>query len=80
MSILDEFYEIMKVDPIKHIGVTRNINIPHSSVFYIRAVIERDLGTKLHVYEVERILYEEGMLPAKDYGIPAWYRKKYGIN
>jgi hypothetical protein len=53
------------------------LNIPHSSVFYARAAIEAKTGIRLSTAKVQELLYEEGLCPSKDYGIPAWYADKH---
>lgn len=72
MGILEKFYDHLAEKPGSQL-----VHLPHSSVFYVRAAIEENLGVRLDPYDVERLLYEEGLLKAKDYGIPAWYRRKY---
>lgn len=51
--------------------------IPHGVSYHAKALIRFKFGKDMDVLEVEKILREEGLLPAKDYGIPLWYRKKY---
>lgn len=48
-------------------------------VIYTRALIEQDLGINLDYKTVHRLMHEEGMAPARDYDMPDWYRRKYGI-
>jgi hypothetical protein len=72
MGILEDFYRVIADENNK-----QRVHIPHSSVFYVRSAIEARTGVYLQIPEVENLLYEEGLLPAKDYKIPLWYRRKY---
>lgn len=72
MGILEDYYRVL-ANP----NSRQRVHIPHSSVFYVRSAIEARTGTYLEIPEVEKLLYEEGLLPAKDYKIPLWYRRKY---
>ena len=51
--------------------------IPHGVSYYAKALIRYRFGIDMDVLAVEDILREEGLLPAREYGIPEWYRKKY---
>lgn len=61
------------------------ISLPHSSVFYIRAVIEEDkefidkIGYTPSLAEVERAMYLEGMLPWGEYSVPNWFARKHAF-
>ena len=59
-DILEEFYKAVAAgDNIR----AQRVHIPLSDVFYARAAIERDLGTKYSLDRIERAMYLEGMLP-----------------
>ena len=53
-NVLEEFY--------KHVldGTVRNLHIPHSDVYYVRAAVEARSGQKFSLAHVERIMKEEG--------------------
>jgi len=61
------------------------ISLPHSSVFYIRAVIEEDkefvdkIGYMPSLAEVEKAMYLEGMLPWGEYSVPNWFARKHAF-
>ena len=40
----------------------KNLHIPHSSVFYVRAAIEADTGVRYTMKHVETAMKAEGML------------------
>ena len=44
----------------------RRVHIPRSDVFYIREKIRQDTGIKYTLDHIERAMYLEGMLKAKD--------------
>tara|TARA_R100001377_G_scaffold29893_1_gene16304 strand:+ start:415 stop:627 length:213 start_codon:yes stop_codon:yes gene_type:complete len=56
-NILEAFYEAIRTNKLK------DLHIPHSSVFYVRAKIEADTGVKYTLKHVERAMKAEGMLP-----------------
>jgi len=56
-NILEAFYEAILNNKLK------DLHIPHSSVFYVRAKIEADTGVKYTLKHVERAMKAEGMLP-----------------
>lgn len=55
----------------------RYFNIPHSSVVYAQSLIKENLGITISLERLQKIMYWEGMLPAKEYGIPQWYIDKH---
>ena len=48
-----------------------------SDVHYVRAALKAR-GVEASLKQVRQYLYEEGLLPASEYGIPDWYIRKYG--
>lgn len=55
---------------------SRAYNIPHSIV-YVTSYALRERGIVVDLNKLEDIMYDEGMLPAKAYGIPQWYIHKH---
>ena len=55
-NILESFYEAIRTNKLK------NLHIPHSSVFYVRAKIEADTGVRYTLKHVETAMKAEGML------------------
>lgn len=61
------------------------IDLPHSSVFYIRAVIKADkdftdkIGYEPDLAEIEEAMYLEGMLPWGEYSVPKWFARKHAF-
>ena len=55
-NILESFYDAIRTNKLK------NLHIPHSSVFYVRAAIEADTGVRYTLKHVERAMKAEGML------------------
>lgn len=55
-NILDSFYDAIRTNKLK------NLHIPHSSVFYVRAAIEADTGVRYTLKHVETAMKAEGML------------------
>ena len=55
-NILDAFYNAI------HTNTLKNLHIPHSSVFYVRAAIEADTGKRYTLKHVENAMKAEGML------------------
>lgn len=51
--------------------------IPYPNVMVIRHLVNEKFGTNLSYEEMYGILYEEGMLHPKAYGISAWYAAKW---
>ena len=55
-NILELFYDAIRTNKLK------NLHIPHSSVFYVRAAIEADTGVRYTLKHVENAMRHEGML------------------
>jgi hypothetical protein len=55
-NILESFYDAIRTNKLK------NLHIPHSSVFYVRAAIEADTGVRYTLKHVENAMRHEGML------------------
>ena len=55
-NILDAFYDAI------HNNRLKNLHIPHSSVFYVRAAIEAKTGVRYTLKHVENAMKHEGML------------------
>ena len=55
-NILEIFYYAIRTNKLK------NLHIPHSSVFYVRAAIEADTGVRYTLKHVETAMKAEGML------------------
>jgi hypothetical protein len=62
-NVLEEFY-LALADQDE--GRLRKVHIPRSDVFYIREAIFQDTGVKYSLDHVERAMYLEGHLEAKD--------------
>lgn len=72
MGFLEQFYQTLLPE---NFGM--KVEIPHSLVSYTRYLVRDKLGIEMTADEIKTILYEEGLLPAKEYKIPSWYQKKY---
>ena len=55
-NMLESFYDAIRTIKLKE------LHIPHSSVFYVRAAIEADTGVRFTLKHVERAMIAEGML------------------
>ena len=55
-NMLESFYDAIRTNKLKE------MHIPHSSVFYIRAKIEADTGVRYTLKHVETAMKAEGML------------------
>jgi len=55
-NVLDVFYETIRTNNLS------KLHIPHSSVFYIRSLIESDTGVRYTLKHVETAMRAEGML------------------
>ncbi len=55
-NMLDAFYDAVRDNKLK------DLHIPHSSVFYVRAAVEAKTGKRFPLAHVEKIMKEEGML------------------
>ena len=45
---------------VRKYGDIRNVHIPHASVYYIRALIEKDTGVRYTLSHVEWAMKQEG--------------------
>ena len=54
--MLEAFYDAV------HNNKLKDLHIPHSSVFYVRAKIEADTGIRYTLKHVETAMKAEGML------------------
>jgi len=55
-NVLDEFYKVIREKKLN------TLHIPHSSVFYIRALIEKDTGVRYTLKRVEDAMKAEGWI------------------
>ena len=55
-NMLESFYDAIRTNRLK------DLHIPHSSVFYIRAAIEAATGVRYSLKHVENAMKAEGML------------------
>ena len=62
-NVVEEFYRALSSEDE---GKLRRVHIPRSDVFYIREKIRNDTGIKYSLDRVERAMYLEGYLKAKD--------------
>lgn len=51
--------------------------LPSHTLVYVRAAIEQATGQRLTYKRINELLREEGLLQAKEYGIPQWYVDKW---
>tara|TARA_R100000008_G_scaffold59480_1_gene37185 strand:- start:113 stop:322 length:210 start_codon:yes stop_codon:yes gene_type:complete len=56
-TVLDDVYK-----SLYRYGCIRNVHIPHSSVYYIRALIEKDTGVRYTLAHVEQAMKAEGWI------------------
>ena len=73
-EVIEEFYEALASEDE---GRVRRVHIPRSDVFYVREKIFQDTGVRYSLDHVERAMYLEGMLDAKDVLDPK-RKRKYG--
>ena len=73
-KVIEEFYEALASEDE---GRVRRVHIPRSDVFYVREKIFQDTGVKYSLDRVERAMYLEGTLDAKDVLDPK-RKRKYG--
>ena len=73
-KVIEEFYEALVSEDE---GRLRRVHIPRSDVFYIREKIHQDTGVRYSLDRVERAMYLEGILDAKDVLDPK-RKRKYG--
>tara|TARA_R100000935_G_scaffold16378_1_gene32573 strand:+ start:539 stop:859 length:321 start_codon:yes stop_codon:yes gene_type:complete len=62
-NVIEEFYKALANQDE---GRLRRVHIPRSDVFYVREKILQDTGIKYTLDHVERAMYLEGHLEAKD--------------
>tara|TARA_R110002074_G_scaffold223035_1_gene393955 strand:- start:159 stop:410 length:252 start_codon:yes stop_codon:yes gene_type:complete len=62
-NVVEEFYRALAD---KNEGKVRRVHIPRSDVFYVREAIFQDTGTKYSLDRVERAMFLEKMLNARD--------------
>ena len=55
-NVLEAFYNAIRTNTL------HTINLPHSSVFYVRAAIEAKTGIRYTLKHVENAMKHEGML------------------
>ena len=73
-KVIEDFYEALASE---YEGRVRRVHIPRSDVFYVREKIFQDTGVRYSLDHVERAMYLEGMLDAKDVLDPK-RKRKYG--
>ena len=73
-KVIEEFYEALASEDE---GRVRRVHIARSDVFYVREKIFQDTGVRYSLDHVERAMYLEGMLDAKDVLDPK-RKRKYG--
>ena len=75
-NVIEEFYlALADEDEAK----LRRCHIPRSDVFYVRKKIFLDTGVKYSLDHVERAMFLEGLLDAKDVFQPNVKREEYGF-
>ena len=74
-NVIEEFYSALADEDEARL---RRCHIPRSDVFYVRQKNQLDTGVKYTLDHVERAMYLEGLLDAKDVFQPHVKRKKYG--
>jgi len=62
-NIIEQFYKAIASEDS---NILKRLHIPRSDVFYIRAAIEADTGTRYSLDRIERAMYLEGHLEARD--------------
>lgn len=62
-NVLEEFYYALANEDE---GRLKKVHIPRSDVFYVREAIHNDTGVKYTLDHVERAMYLEGHLSARD--------------
>ena len=73
-NVLLEFYNALADGDESRL---RRCHIPRSDVFYVREKIRQDTGVRYTLDHVERAMYLEGMLEAKDVHKPKTKRIGY---
>ena len=71
-NVIEEFYLALADEDEARL---RRCHIPRSDVFYVRQKILSDTGVKYSLDHVERSMFLEGMLDAKDVFKPNLKRK-----
>ena len=74
-NVLHEFYKALADGDESRL---RRCHIPRSDVFYVREKIFQDTGVRYTLDHVERAMYVEGFLEAKDVYKPNTKREEYG--
>jgi len=74
-NVLEEFYSALADEDEAKL---RRCHIPRSDVFYVRQKIFLDTGVQYSLDHVERAMFLEGLLDAKDVFQPSVKRKEYG--
>ena len=74
-NVIEEFYKALADEDETKL---RRVHIPRSDVFYVRSKIQSDTGVRYTLDHVERAMYLEGLLDAKDVFKPHLKRKDYG--
>ena len=74
-NVIEEFYRALANEDELEL---RRWHIPRSDVFYVRQKIFLDTGVKYSLDHVERAMYMEGILDAKDVFQPNVKREEYG--
>ena len=74
-NVIEEFYDAIADGDSNRL---RRVHIPKSDVFYVREALEARLGQRYTLDHVERAMYLEGLLDAKDVYKPHLKRKDYG--
>ena len=74
-NVIEEFYDALADEDETRL---RRCHIPRSDVFYVRSKIQSDTGVRYTLDHVERAMYLEGLLDAKDVFKPHLKRKNYG--
>ena len=74
-DVLVQFYSALASN---NSDALKKVHIPKSDVFYVREKIFQDTGVRYTLDHVERAMYLEGMLEAKDVYQPHVKRKNYG--
>jgi|TARA_R110000751_G_scaffold100223_2_gene194097 hypothetical protein len=73
-NVIEDFYKALAKGDENGL---RRCHIPRSDVFYVRNKIEIDTGVRYTLDHVERAMYLEGYLQAKDVLDPK-RKRKYG--
>ena len=74
-NVIEEFYSALADEDEAKL---RWCHIPRSDVFYVRKKIFLDTGIQYSLDHVERAMFLEGLLNAKDVFQPSVKRKEYG--